>query len=297
MAYQKKEIKVGLMVFISLLILGIFLLAIFGIHFGVKTNQYRIYLDYVGGISEGSLVKFMGMDVGQVSGISFADGEQNLIALELQVKADTPIKTDSRAFVTSIGLMTDHHIEINPGSPEAELLPSGSVLNTKKVLSFAQMSEALGDLNSQTQTLLARLNTVFDENNQAHLSSIAQNMDSLMINIQEPFLTTLSNLEKSSAELALISSDLREFMDMNDNNFSEFLANLKTTTDATDELIREIRSTVRNLELLMSANNANVADILENFQSTSQNLEEFSRIIKEQPWLLVRKSAPSERKY
>lgn len=297
MEYQKKEIKVGLMIFVSLVILGLFLLAIFGIQLGTKTHLYRIYLDYVGGISEGSLVKYMGMDVGQVHKISFAEDQPNLIELQLEVKASTPIKTDSRAFVTSIGLMADHHIEISPGSPEANLLPSGSELSTKKVLSFAQMSEVMGDLNQQTQTLLAQLNAVLGEDNRAHLSSIARNMDSLMINLQEPFLATLSNMEKSSRELSRISSDLREFMDMNDNNFADFVANLKTTTDATDELIHEIRSTVRNLESLMSANNANVTDMMENFQNASQNLEEFSRILKEQPWLLVRKSAPPERKY
>ena len=37
-------------------------------------------------------------------------------------------------------------------------------------------------------------------------------------------------------------------------------------------------------------------EIMENFQYASQNFEEFSRLVKERPWLLVRKDAPPERK-
>jgi hypothetical protein len=35
---------------------------------------------------------------------------------------------------------------------------------------------------------------------------------------------------------------------------------------------------------------------MENFQYASQNKEEFTRTVKERPWLLIRKDAPPERK-
>ncbi len=285
------------MIFVSFIVLCLFLIAIFGIGFGKETNEYWIYLEYVGGISEGSIVKFMGMDVGQVAEITLPDGKENKVGVKLEINAKTPVKTDSRAFLTSIGLMSEQHIEINPGSPEVDLLPSGSIIESKEVLNFAQMTEALGDLNNQVQVLLAQLNTVFDDKNRSHITSMIGNMDSLMQGIQKPFLSTISNLEKSSKQLAEISDDVRKLMDNNEGNFSEFLANLKTTTDETNELITQIRATVDNLESLMSANNSNITEILENFQTASQNLEEFSRILKEQPWLLVRKSAPPEREF
>lgn len=297
MKYKPNEIKAGLMIVVSLAVLLLFLIAIFGIDYGKGTNEYWIYLQYVGGISEGSLIKFMGMDVGQVTEIRLPDGKENRVGVRLEIDAKTPVKTDSRAFLTSIGLMSDQHIEINPGTPEAGLLPSGSVIETKEALNFAQMTEALGDLNSQVQILMGQINTIFNDKNRAHLASMIGGMDSLIQGIHEPFVSAISNLEESSRQLAEISNDVRKLMNDNDANFSDFLTNLKTTTDATNELISEIRGTVENLESLMSANNSNISEILENFQNTSQNLEEFSRILKEQPWLLVRKSAPPEREY
>jgi phospholipid/cholesterol/gamma-HCH transport system substrate-binding protein len=297
MKYKANEVKAGLMIFVSFAVLLVFLIAIFGIDFGKKTNEYWVYLKYVGGISEGSLVKFMGMDVGQVTKITLPDGKENLVGVKLEINAKTPVKTDSKAFLTSIGLMADQHIEINPGSPGANPLPSGSIIESKEALNFAQMTEALGDLNNQVQILMSQVNTIFNAENRAHLASMVGNMDSLILEMRKPLISAISNLDKSSTQFAKISDNLRKLMDNNDVNFSEFLANLKTTTDGANELINEIRGTVRNLESLMTANHPNISQTLENLQTASQNLEEFSRILKEQPWLLVRKAAPPEREF
>lgn len=290
MEYKSNEIKAGIMVFISFVVLVLFLVAIFGIDFGKETNEYWIYLKYVGGIKKGSHVKYMGLDVGQVAEINLPSGNENRVKLKLEINKGTPIKTDSRAFLTAIGLMADHHIEVNPGSPEAALLPSGSTINTKEVLNFAQMTETLGDLNTRVQTLLTRVNEIFSSENRANISAMIGNMDKLILEIREPLLQSITNLNKSSNQLA-------ELMEKNEGNLSEVFGNLKTTTQATNQLISKIHTTVENLESLMSSNNSNVIEIVENFQTTSQNLMEFSRLLKEQPWLLVRKSAPPERDF
>ena len=163
MNYKANEIKAGIMIFISFIVFVIFLVAIFGIDFGKKTNEYQIYLKYVGGISKGSHVKYMGMNVGEVTEITLPNNNETRIGIKLEADTKTPIKTDSRAFLTSIGLMSDQHIEINPGSPEAALLPSGSVIETKEVLNFAHMSETLGDLNNRTQILLSQVSDLFSD--------------------------------------------------------------------------------------------------------------------------------------
>ena len=41
--------------------------------------------------------------------------------------------------------------------------------------------------------------------------------------------------------------------------------------------------------------NGNYDEIMDNLRRTSQNLDEFTKTIKEKPWSLIRKSAPKER--
>ena len=237
------------------------------------------------------------MDAGEVTEIKIPDNKETGILVKLKVDANTPIKTDSRAFVSSVGLMGGKHIEITAGSPDANLLSEGSVIASKKVLSFGRMAEAMGDLNSQLQILVSRANTFFNEERQVQIASMMGNLDTLIKVGRDPFLGSMANLENFSGQLAEMGKNINNLMTKNEVDLDELLSDLMETSKATNILIRDLRSAVGNLETLMESNDQNVSEIIENFQSTSQNLEEFSRILKEQPWLLVRKSAPPERKY
>ncbi|MCH7679396.1 hypothetical protein IID10_08535, partial [candidate division KSB1 bacterium] len=74
------------------------------------------------------------------------------------------------------------------------------------------------------------------------------------------------------------------------------LENVETTTEEARVLITAIQNLVSEFQGVVSSNGTSIVDIMENFQFASQNLEEFTRIVKERPWLLVRKAAPPERK-
>ena len=128
MEYKSNEIKVGIMVFVGLAILFMFLIAIFSVDFGEESKEYTTFLAYVGGVSKGSLVKYVGMDVGSVTEINFPTAGQPKIEVKFNVSQDTPVRVDSRAYITSVGIMADPHLEISAGSLDADLLPGDNVL-------------------------------------------------------------------------------------------------------------------------------------------------------------------------
>ena len=77
MDFKANEIKAGATIFIAGTVLLIFLVAILSINVGEETKEYLLTLNYVGGIEEGSLVKYGGMDVGAVAEISFPETESS----------------------------------------------------------------------------------------------------------------------------------------------------------------------------------------------------------------------------
>ncbi len=296
MDFKSNEIKAGLTIVVSAAILVAFLIVIFGVDFGKQTKEYQTYLKYIGGIQTGSLVKYGGMDIGLVTEMALPQGSDTKIRLKIEVDDKTPVRIDSKAFVTSIGIMADQHIEISPGSLESPLLPPGSVIESREVLGFAQMAEPLGELNEQVQELLARVSDVFNEQNRTHLGNMLANFDNIMTQGQKQFLSVVQNLDNLTGHMASISKDLNELMDKNKGNFDQTLGHLQKTTEETTKLIADLRETMSTLDNILSSNTTSIVDIMENFQYASQNLEEFTRIVKEKPWLLVRKDAPPERK-
>ncbi|RMF59077.1 MAG: MCE family protein [Calditrichaeota bacterium] len=296
MDFKANEVKAGVMIVVSVVLLIGFLVVIFGIDFGAKTKQYETHLAYVGGIHEGSLVKFGGMDVGMVKAISLPGEGETKIGVTLEVDEKTPVRVNSLAFVTSVGIMADQHIEITTGSPDADLLPPGSVLQSKEVLSFSQMSEPLAQLNKQFQVLLNRVSDIFNEENRAHLSAMMANLDKIMAEGGDEIISIVSNMNRVSDNLAEISEELNSLLSKNEDTFDGTLTHLEETARETGQLIGDLRTTLRDLQSMLSSNSENILEIMENFQYASQNLEEFSRLVKERPWLLVRKAAPPQRK-
>ncbi|MCG8607116.1 MlaD family protein [bacterium] len=298
MEFKSNEVKSGLMITASVIILVVFLIAIFGVNFSEDQKHYDTKLKYVGGIVRGSLVKFGGMDVGQVTGVLLPpSGEDDTrIRITFSVDPRTPIRVNSEAYVTSVGIMKDQHIEISPGSLDTDLLPSGGTLASKEVLSFAQMAEPLGDLSGQVNELLSRFILLFNEQNRDHLSSALANVDTLLQGGKLNLLAMVENLEDLTNNLASVSDEMNSLLANNRGNFDETLGHLERTTEQTTKLITDLRSTLAVVENMMSSNTSSIAEIMENFQFASQNLEEFTRILKERPWLLVRKAAPPERK-
>jgi phospholipid/cholesterol/gamma-HCH transport system substrate-binding protein len=293
---KSNEIKAGATIVVSAIILVAFLIVIFGVDFGEQTKEYQTYLNYIGGIQQGSLVKYGGMDVGSVTEIALPEGDNTRIRLKIKIDDKTPVRIDSKAFVTSIGIMADQHIEISAGSLNSPLLPAGSVIQSKEVLGFAQMAEPLGELNEQVQELLTRVSDVFNEQNRQHIGSVLANFDNIMTQGQKQFLSVVQNLDHLTAHMASISEDLNDLMDKNKGNFDQTLGHLQKTTEETTKLIADLRHTMSTLESILSANTTSIVDIMENFQYASQNMEEFTRTVKERPWLLIRKDAPPERK-
>ena len=128
MKYSANEIKVGFVVVISVVFLLVFILALSGSGLWKKTMTYTTEFSMSAGLEPGDVVRYGGMEVGSITRVYIAPDDPKKIEIVLQVKENTPVKTDSIAFINFIGLLGAYYIEISAGSDNASLLPPGSIL-------------------------------------------------------------------------------------------------------------------------------------------------------------------------
>lgn len=128
----KLELKVGIFVFIGLVILVIFILSIGGLK--TWSSGYRINLNFnfVNGIKVGAPVRFAGVDVGEVKRVELEfipQENRSNVRLVVWVRGIIKIPVDSSVWVNTLGLLGEKYVEIIPGKDYANSLRDNQSLS------------------------------------------------------------------------------------------------------------------------------------------------------------------------
>src|SRR4051812_49381001 len=137
MAQEKSiEVKVGVLILVSLAILAAFVLIMGGLSFE-KTYTVFVDFDNPGGLQSGAPVRVAGVKCGKVSELMFMGGKidpqtnrrtlvRAKVAIEERVKAST--HDDAAFYATTQGALGEQSPAIDPGSPQKPVLAENSVV-------------------------------------------------------------------------------------------------------------------------------------------------------------------------
>lgn len=120
----KLELKVGIFVFIGIIILVTFVLLIGNFKTWTASYDVNIIFNFANGVKVGAPVRFAGVDVGEVNSIGFmpVTGGAQKVKIKCIVRNEVKIPLDSAVWVNTLGLLGEKYIEIMPGHNYAEYL-------------------------------------------------------------------------------------------------------------------------------------------------------------------------------
>ncbi len=227
--YRPLYLKVGLFVFITLLIFVIGIFVISGEKsFFEKEYTVNTYFDNTVGLLPGAYVRLSGVKVGSVAKISFPKViNKNLIQVTMKVNKEgvQRISPDSKATIRTEGLLGAKYIEIVRGEE-----PPFTSYKDITVESFTppELQELIGRSDELLTNIISiskdldKITTVFgdDEN----LENISLTMQSLRKS-SDSLERNLSAIEKGNGVLHALIYD-KQF----ENELSSTMANLNATT-------------------------------------------------------------------
>jgi phospholipid/cholesterol/gamma-HCH transport system substrate-binding protein len=155
---------VGLFVSITLVVLVGFLIWLMGVHTTGHYDRYTVYFtDPVSGLTDKGVVRYMGVDVGKVIGMRFADNHPEIVKVDIEVKEQTPVAGGTEAKIAMLGitgtssieLATDRNDKTKPKIIEGEKYP---VLKGEG----SALSKFFGDLPQVGNQLQSTLGTIDD---------------------------------------------------------------------------------------------------------------------------------------
>jgi phospholipid/cholesterol/gamma-HCH transport system substrate-binding protein len=295
MEYKSNEIKAGLFILVSLILLLAFLLTIMGINRWGDKDVYRAHFEYIGGIEKGSLVRFGGLEVGRVQQVRFAGLDSAEIELVLEIKENTPVRKDSRAFLTTLGIMGAYYVEISPGTPGAPLLPPGSVLKTKDVPGFVQLTEPAGQAMQQATELLKSINDLLNEENRQQIASMLKAMNQIATQNTRHMNELMINMNRLSRKLESSVDMANQIMSRNDSTLHNNLLELEMTLAQTRSMAQSVNDLVQELDHTVGDNREQWNQTMHGIRDITIHMNQLTESLKERPWLLIRKEYPEPR--
>ncbi len=319
MGYRADEVKVGLVIVISLLILAGFIIAILGVRLGQPLDTYTTQLKFAGGIESGTVVRYGGMQVGQIEEVEVSPADDTRIRLTMRINKGLPIKTDSEASINAIGFLGDYYIEISTGSPGSPALAPGSEIKSMEIASINEMltsaqttlqkvdavmvilnerilTEDFGKLRDRIDiitdkiiTLLTDVDLVFSEENRGNIADMLSQLKELVQENREDIHATLQNFRSASAKLESLATTLDEIAGESSEDIGQLIDEIKAT-------VAEVRSAIERIDALVAENAGDVAITIDNLRATSANTRDFSETIADDPWRLLWRSRQPEKK-
>lgn len=278
---------------------------------GVDENDpYIVYYSNVAGLGEGTPVTYEGYKIGSVTSILPERQVQSTrYRIELHIRDGWRIPRDSVAVIYSQGLLARTVINIDEGVSPEYLAPGTELQGVLGTGVFAAVNDVASRVNQMLQSdvrpLIGNLND--------RLSHLGEQVDERLPRILDGLQGLVDTLQRAAGSLPRILNESTEdrlgHIMTNSEQISDNLLTLSQglleTRNATDTLLKQSRGmltenredihrAVTALRQSLEELSANTETILRNLEGTSQNMNEFSRQIRQNPALLLNGRPPRE---
>jgi phospholipid/cholesterol/gamma-HCH transport system substrate-binding protein len=298
-----KELRIGT--------LGLICIVIFILGFNyLKGNdmfrkEHEVYAVYnnVEGLMPANAVQLNGLSVGKVQSIKVMDQSGSRILVTLILDKSLMVPTDSRAIISSNGLLGDKVVKLVYGQSNA-FVKDGDTLNTSIMKDLmGSIQDSLMPLVPGVKSTLASLDTTVRGLSNMVDAEAQQNLKETLRNLNETIksLNTLSAaLAKQSTAVAGIVQNVNGFttnLNKNNQNITGILNNTNQLTEQLaaakiDETMQSLQSSVNELHGIMGKINnsegslglmVNDKQLYNNLQSSLSSLDVLMGDIKAHP--------------
>jgi phospholipid/cholesterol/gamma-HCH transport system substrate-binding protein len=324
-ATASEKFRLGVFILCSSVLLIAFLLFLAGRALLVKeVRYYTVFTETVMGLNPGAKVRLNGVNVGQVTTIEVDTNDVTQVRVWFSVMPGTPIKPGMLCnLVGGLSITGLKSIELTGGNSHQPTLVDGSQIPA----GTSQMKQLTGQAESialKFETALNNLASLTGDENQANLAlmlrnlaRITSNIDTLIDNNQKHLEMVPQNLNTAIASLkdaSLKSKELIEELTRAEpgKKLTKALASFEQTATIINKKVDEVPLKQMGNDLSTAAKSmesagkrADVAiyriqeDLttsIRHLKETMENMNDFSRQIKENPSLLLRGEDKQERR-
>ncbi len=264
-------------------------------------TEYKAVFKSVAGLNKGDEVRYGGLPVGTVTRMDIDPNDPTRIIVAFRVRRSTPIRADTKASITQIGLLGAPYLHLDPGSRYAATVAAGSTLPTIENPSFQDAMRRLAEFFDRTDTLLRGAERFARASPIERIDATLTRMDTLLAIATTGAQSSFSQIDRTFSRVDSASLKLSRLMDRSER----LLAALDTATrTAGPQLAATQREAVESLHeihtLLADFRDAvsqegGVDQMVRNLTIASNNIARLSERLERDPSsILKQRAAPNK---
>lgn len=239
-------------------------------------ERYEIYFQgSVSGLSRGSPVRYLGVDVGRVADMRIDPRAADRVQVIADIDEEAPINEQTVASLSLQGVTGLLYIDLERDRGDKPVMPRVPserypVIGTVQS-NFDLLISSLPDVMGAAADLATRLSKVFNDTNieavSATLANVKQASDDLPV-ILEQVRTLTADLKTTASEIETAASAVRDVTEGAGPDFKAAVARVHVVMD-------NLATTSARLDKFVAANETNIS------RFSDQGLAEFQQLIRE----------------
>jgi phospholipid/cholesterol/gamma-HCH transport system substrate-binding protein len=328
LASLKEEMKAGVIILTSLILLSGFIILIGGTQLFERLDKYYVKVMDAAGLEVGAQVKLGGVRIGRVLNISAPSGPGQPITIMIGIKQGTILYKGTQALITQVGLVGDIYLLLSLEKTTNERFLAGDTIPSEEQVQFGRIMSKVEDLSKSIETLISDIDKLFSQKNIKEIEKVIENTNKTILSASSSLDQILSPLKSTMDKLELVLTEIGGFIRDNKGEvslalrraretiekagkdiekaedmikaFEETAKTLSSTVNSTsksvdttlmsvDKTVKSVDKTVKSVDKAVDLQLQNLDRLLNLMTRTTEDLQDLIQEIKAKPWGLLYK--------
>jgi phospholipid/cholesterol/gamma-HCH transport system substrate-binding protein len=297
----KEEIKAGIIIVSSFLVLSALVILIGGSRFFEKVDVYSVKVMNATGLEVGTQVKLGGVRVGSIKTIKEPAGPGKPVTIEIGLKKGTPVYKGTRAMITQNGFVGDIFMLLAVDkTTEGRIMPGGEI-PSEESMDFGQMMAKLDGLSQTVEGLVKDVDKLFNPKNVNEIERLIGNTNKAIVSGSANIEKIASSLKSTTDKLEGVLGEVEDLVKTNKPEVTVLIKKAREDLERAGEMIKSFDSaaksvdkTTGSVDRLIDRQAAGLGNLVDTVTRTAQDLQDLLQEMKQKPWSVVYKEGKGE---
>lgn len=259
-----------------------------------RGSEYRAAFKNVAGLNLGDEVRYGGLIVGSVTRLSLDPADATRIEVAFRVRPQTPMRADTYATISQVGLLGQPYLNLEPGLPTSPVLPPRSRVPTRDNLTFQDAMSRLAVFLDRADTLLHGVERIAASSPWDRIDRTLSRVDALLSNAAEGSGRVIDNLDQATVQLSGMLGRTERLINSLDTAFRDASPGLRQAQREALAAMRDMRALIGDVRDA-TGDGDRLARIVDNLAAASDDLARLAdRLEKEPTSVLSRRQPPKK---